>query len=68
MVHWFQVEQYKPYIGDGATVVASPHKVYGPQNNDLALQLRKRGIDYQLALIDDANYVADALHIGQDVG
>ena len=22
----------------------SPHKVYGPQNNDLALQLRKRGI------------------------
>jgi len=29
----------------GETVVASPHKVYGPENNDLMLQLRKRGID-----------------------
>lgn len=39
------LEQYKPYIDDGETVVASPHKVYGPENNDLMLQLRKRGID-----------------------
>ena len=39
------LERYKPYIEDGATVVVSPHKVYGPENNDLALQLRKRGID-----------------------
>ncbi len=38
------LERYKPYIEDGATVVASPHKVYGPENNDLVLQLRKRGI------------------------
>ncbi len=37
--------QYKPYIDDGKTIVASPHKVYGPENNDLMLQLRKRGID-----------------------
>ena len=37
--------QYKPYIGDGETVVASPHKVFGPQVNDLSLQLRKRKID-----------------------
>jgi nicotinamidase-related amidase len=29
---------------DGKTVVASPHKIYGPQSNDLVLQLRKRGI------------------------
>ncbi|MFT4541868.1 MAG: nicotinamidase-related amidase [Planctomycetota bacterium] len=36
---------YKPYIEDGATVVTSPHKVYGPETNDLVLQLRKRGID-----------------------
>jgi nicotinamidase-related amidase len=36
---------YKPLINDGKTVVASPHKVYGPESNDLALQLRKRGID-----------------------
>ncbi len=38
------LERYKPYIHDGRTVVASPHKVYGPENNDLVLQLRKRGI------------------------
>jgi nicotinamidase-related amidase len=37
--------RYKKYIEDGETVVTSPHKVYGPETNDLALQLRKRGID-----------------------
>ena len=39
------LERYKPYIEDGKTVVSSPHKIYGPENNDLILQLRKRGID-----------------------
>ncbi|MGI9422363.1 MAG: cysteine hydrolase [Hyphomicrobiaceae bacterium] len=39
------LDQYKKYINDGDTVVASPHKVYGPDTNDLVLQLRKRGID-----------------------
>jgi nicotinamidase-related amidase len=38
------LERYKPYINDGKTIVASPHKVYGPENNDLVLQLRKRNI------------------------
>lgn len=38
------LEQYKPYIEDGKTVIVSPHKVYGPESNDLVLQLRKRGI------------------------
>ena len=37
------LELYKPYIEDGKTIIASPHKVYGPESNDLALQLRKRG-------------------------
>lgn len=37
--------QYKPYINDGVTVVTSPHKVFGPETNDLVLQLRKQGID-----------------------
>ncbi len=37
--------QYKPYIEDGETIITSPHKVYGPESNDLILQLRKRGID-----------------------
>ena len=39
------LEQYKKYINDGQTIVTSPHKVYGPETNDLVLQLRKRGID-----------------------
>ncbi|MEH6551741.1 MAG: cysteine hydrolase [Pseudomonadales bacterium] len=39
---WLAV--YKPYIEDGKTVISSPHKVYGPETNDLVLQLRKRGI------------------------
>jgi nicotinamidase-related amidase len=40
---WLEV--LKPYIEDGKTIVSSPHKVYGPETNDLALQLRKRGVD-----------------------
>jgi len=36
--------RFKPYIEDGKTIVASPHKVFGPQTNDLVLQLRKRGM------------------------
>ena len=39
------LEQYKPFIEDGKTIIVSPHKVYGPETNDLVLQLRKRGID-----------------------
>jgi nicotinamidase-related amidase len=38
-------ERYKPYLEDGETVVASPHKVYGTASNDLVLQLRKRRIE-----------------------
>jgi biuret amidohydrolase len=37
--------QYKKYIEDGETIVCSPHKIYGPEQNDLVLQLRKVGID-----------------------
>lgn len=36
--------EYREQILDGETVVTSPHKVYGPETNDLVLQLRKRGI------------------------
>ena len=38
------LERFKPYIDDGKTVVVSPHRVWGPQTNDLVLQLRKRRI------------------------
>ena len=40
---WLDV--YKPYINDGKTIVCSPHKVYGPENNDLILQLRKQRVE-----------------------
>ncbi len=36
--------EYKELILDGKTIIASPHKVYGPQVNDLDLQLRKNGV------------------------
>jgi nicotinamidase-related amidase len=38
------LDRYKPYIEDGKTVITSPHKIYGPEANDLVLQLRKQGI------------------------
>jgi nicotinamidase-related amidase len=39
------LDRYKKYINDGNTVVSDPHKVYGPETNNMVLQLRKRGID-----------------------
>lgn len=39
------LEQYKKYITEDNVIVTSPHKVYGPESNDLALQLRKLGYD-----------------------
>ena len=54
------LEQYKKYINDGATVIASPHKVYGPETNDLVLQLRKRGIDKVILAGMSANLCVEA--------
>lgn len=52
--------QYKPYINDGQTIIASPHKVYGPENNDLLLQLRKRGVDKVILAGMSANLCTEA--------
>jgi len=38
------VDRLKPWIEDGRTIVVAPHKLYGPETNDLVLQLRKRRI------------------------
>lgn len=35
---------YRHHIHDGCTVITSPHKIVGPESNDLVLQLRKRGV------------------------
>ena len=51
---------YKPYIQDGKTVISSPHKVYGPETNDLVLQLRKRGISKVIIAGMSANLCVEA--------
>jgi nicotinamidase-related amidase len=52
--------RYKTYIEDGRTIVVSPHKVYGPETNDLVLQLRKRGIDKVILAGMSANLCVEA--------
>jgi nicotinamidase-related amidase len=39
------LDRFKPFIEDGKTVVVSPHKMWGPQTNDLVLQLRKHRVN-----------------------
>lgn len=39
------LDRYKSFIEDGKTVVVSPHKMWGPQTNDLVFQLRKRRLN-----------------------
>lgn len=39
------LNRYKQYIEQDYVTVSSPHKVYGPEQNDLSLQLRKQKID-----------------------
>lgn len=39
------LDRYKKYINQKNVIVSSPHKVYGPESNDLALQLRKQGFN-----------------------
>lgn len=54
------LESLKPYINDGKTVVCSPHKVYGPENNDLVLQLRKRKVNTVIVGGMSANLCVEA--------
>jgi nicotinamidase-related amidase len=54
------LDRYKPYIEDGKTIIANPHKVYGPENNDLSLQLRKRGIGKVILAGMSANLCVEA--------
>jgi nicotinamidase-related amidase len=52
--------QYKKYIFDGETIIASPHKVYGPENNDLVLQLRKQHVDQVILAGMSANLCVES--------
>ncbi len=52
--------EYKDYIHDGKTIVCSPHKVYGPEANDLSLQLRKARIDQVILAGMSANLCVES--------
>ena len=52
--------QYKQYIHDGKTIVTSPHKVYGPEANDLVLQLRKNHVDQVILAGMSANLCVES--------
>lgn len=54
------LDRYKPYISDGKTIVSSPHKVFGPESNDLALQLRKAGISQVILAGMSANLCVES--------
>lgn len=54
------LEQYKPFINDEKTIVCSPHKVFGPETNDLVLQLRKQGIDQVILAGMSANLCVES--------
>jgi nicotinamidase-related amidase len=51
---------YKPYINDGETVISSPHKILGPESNDLILQLRKRDVSQVILAGMAANLCLEA--------
>ena len=64
--------EYKKYILDGKTIVTSPHKVYGPEQNDLALQLRKKRVDQVILAGMSANlcvesHLRELLELGFEV-
>jgi len=64
--------EFRNFIEDGRTIVCSPHKVFGPQTNDVALQLRKRGISSvilggMLANICVESHLRDLLEQGFEV-
>ena len=66
------LERYKEYIEGDNVIVTSPHKVYGPEQNDLNLQMRKRGIDRVILAGMSANlciesHLRELLEMGYEV-
>jgi nicotinamidase-related amidase len=52
--------EYKSLIQDGQTIVCSPHKIAGPQTNDVVFQLRKRRIDQVILAGMAANFCVES--------
>jgi|TARA_B110000259_G_C13958701_1_gene379758 nicotinamidase-related amidase len=66
------LDKYKKYIDGDNVIVTSPHKVYGPESNDLALQLRKHGFSKVVLAGMSANlctesHMRDLVESGFDV-
>lgn len=66
------MEEFKAFIEDGQTIICSPHKLYGPQANDLKLQLGKQGINQvilagMLANMCVESHMRDLLEAGFEV-
>jgi nicotinamidase-related amidase len=54
------LERYKPLINADNVVITSPHKIMGPENNDLVLQLRKHGYNKVILAGMSANLCIEA--------
>lgn len=52
------IEELKPYLDD--IIVTSPHKIFGPETNDLELQLRKNGISRVIMAGMNANLCVES--------
>jgi biuret amidohydrolase len=52
--------EYRAYIQDGRTIVCSPHKIAGPQTNDVVFQLRKRRVDQVILAGMAANFCVES--------
>ncbi len=52
--------EYKEFIQDGKTIVCSPHKIAGPQTNDVVFQLRKKKIDKVILAGMAANFCVES--------
>ncbi len=52
--------EYKQYIHDGKTIITSPHKIYGPEQNDLVLQLRKNRVEQVILAGMSANLCVES--------
>jgi nicotinamidase-related amidase len=66
------LDPYKKYIDGENVIVTSPHKIYGPESNDLALQLRKHGFSKVVLAGMSANlctesHMRDLIESGFDV-
>lgn len=53
------IEEIKPFM-DEDTIVVNGHKIFGPESNDLNLQLRKNGIDTVILAGMNANLCVDS--------